>query len=318
MRRPRPLPDHLKDRTFSLDEARAAGLTSRMLEHERFEQVYPRVYRLKHVEVSPAERIAAARRNLPDDVRTTHVTRLREIGYEHGDLEPLHFVVPRDLHLAVEGILLHRTVLMPPDDGRGVCAEAVFVSLAATERTIDLIKIGDWLIGQGHMSPESLGQFLATSRWRPGAVEAAWVLPQLDGAARSPKESETRAVLVFSGLPAPEVNAEVRDAEGELVAIGDLVYRRWKLLIEYEGRQHALDVAQFARDIDRYGGLRGIGWEYHQVTNERLARPKAMILRIHAVLVARGYDGPAPEFGARWTTLFAPVTRAVRTPPSQP
>jgi hypothetical protein len=129
MRNPRPVPDHLRGRTFSLAEARAAGISPRMLEHPRFRQVYPRVYCLEDLVISPAERVAAARRSLPPDARSTHVTRLRELGYEHGPLEPLHFVVPRDLHLDVEGVMLHRTVLMPPDDGAGVCAEAVFVSL---------------------------------------------------------------------------------------------------------------------------------------------------------------------------------------------
>lgn len=307
MRIPKPVPDHLRHRTFSLDEARAAGLSQRMLEHERFREVYPRVYCLRDLEISPDEQIAAARRNLPSDTRSTHVTRLRELGLEHGELEPVHFVVPRDLHLEVKGITLHRTVLMPPNDGAGVCAEAVYVSLATTERMIDLIVIGDWLLGRNLMSVESLRHFVRATPWRPGASEALAVSAHLDGRARSPKESETRAVLVFGGLPAPEVNVEIRDAAGVLVGIGDLVYRRWKLLVEYEGRQHALDVDQFARDIDRYGGFRALGWEYHQVTNERLGRPKVLVLRVHDALVRRGYDGPPPVFGRRWDSLFEPV-----------
>lgn len=307
MRTPRPIPVHLRDRTFGLEEARAAGITSRMLEHDRFVEVYPRVYCLAGLELSAAERITAARRNLPSDARTTHVTRLRELGYEHGPLEPLHFVVPRDLHLVVEGITVHRTVSMAPDDGSGVCAEAVFVSLAATERMIDLIVIGDWLLSHGHMTAESLVEFVLSSSWRRGAREALVVAPHLDARARSPKESETRAILVFAGLPVPEVNAEVRDSTGALVGIGDLVYRRWRLLVEYEGRQHALDVGQFAHDIDRYGAFRAIEWDYYQVTNERLARPRSMVLRIHAMLVSRGHQGPVPEFGRRWCALFEPV-----------
>ncbi|MRJ76440.1 hypothetical protein GEV29_07825 [Aeromicrobium sp. SMF47] len=309
MRTPRPVPEHLRERTFSLAEARAAGISSRMLEHARFREVYPRVYCLADLAVSDAEQIAAARRNLPADARTTHVTRLRELGYEHGELEPLHFVVPRDLHLVVAGITLHRTVRMPPNDGSGVCAEAVFVSLATTERLIDLIVIGDWMLASGLLSLESLGEFVSSSTWRPGAAEALAVAARLDARSRSPKESETRALLVFSGLPVPEVNVEIHDSDGVLVGIGDLVYRRWKLLVEYEGRQHAFDDAQFARDIDRYGAFRSIGWDYCQVTEARLARPRAMVLRVHDLLVKRGYDGPAPVFGARWSSLFAPLPR---------
>ncbi|MCW2840297.1 MAG: hypothetical protein JWR55_1780 [Aeromicrobium sp.] len=307
MRTPRPVPEHLRHRTFSRDEALAAGISARMLEHRRFREVYPRVYCLRDLMIPPAEQIAAARRNLPPDARTTHVTRLRELGYEQGPVEPLHFVVPRDLHLDVEGITLHRTVLMPPNDGIGVCGEAVFVSLAHTERMIDLIVIGDWMLREGHLTLDALRAFVNATPWRPGASEALAVVPHLDARARSPKESEMRAVVMFSGLPTPEINAEVRDAAGELVGIGDLVYRRWRLLVEYEGRQHALDTGQFNRDIDRYGSFRTLGWGYHQVTNERLARPRVMVLRIHDELVRRGYDGPPPEFGRLWNSLFRPV-----------
>ncbi len=307
MRTPTPVPDHLADRTFSLAEARRAGITPRMLEHPRFRQVYPRVYCLADLALPPDEQIAAARRNLPSDARTTHSTRLRELGMEHGRLEPLHFVVARDLHLDIDGIVLHRTKRMPLSGPTGVCAEAAFVALAATERMIDLIAIGDWLLRNDHMSATSLAEFVRLSPWRSGAAQATVVAPHLDGRARSTKESETRAVVVFAGLPRPDVNVEVRDAAGTLVGIGDLVYRLWRLVVEYEGRQHALDIQQFARDIDRYAGFRRIGWDYQQVTNERLARPRSLVLALHDHLVHRGYDGPAPVFGRRWASLFLPV-----------
>lgn len=308
MRTPTPVPAHLAGRTFSLSEARRAGITPRMLEHARFRQVYPRVYCLAGLVLPPTEQIAAARRNLPPDARTTHSTRLRELGFEHGSLEPLHFVVARDLHLDVAGITLHRTKRMPPSGPTGVCAEAVFVALAATERMIDLIVIGDWLLSHEHMTATSLAEFVRASPWRSGAGQASIVAPHLDARARSAKESETRAVIVFSGLPRPEVNVEVRDDAGTLVGIGDLVYRLWRLVVEYEGRQHALDVHQFARDIDRYGGFRRLGWDYYQVTNERLARPRAMVMSLYEQLTERGYDGPAPVFGRRWSSVFRPVT----------
>lgn len=278
-----------------------------MLEHPRFRQVYPRVYCLADLVLAPSEQIAAARRNLPPDARTTHTTRLRELGLEHGPLEPLHFVVARDLHLDVAGIMLHRTAMMPPSGPAGVCAEAVFVALAATERMIDLIVIGDWLLRHEHMSLTSVHDFVRDAPWRAGAGQALVVAPYLDGRSRSSKESETRAVVVFGGLPRPEVNVEVHDGAGTLVGIGDLVYRLWRLVVEYEGRQHALDVQQFARDIDRYAGFRRIGWDYHQVTNERLARPRSLVMGLYDHLLQRGYDGPAPVFGRRWASLFQPV-----------
>ena len=39
--------------------------------------------------------------------------------------------------------------------------------------------------------------------------------------------------------------------------IGDLVYRRWRTVVEYEGAQHQEDRVQYVRDLGRYGWMRG-------------------------------------------------------------
>lgn len=183
-------------------------------------------------------------------------------------------------------------------------------------RLIDLIKIGDWLVHRRHLDPARLLAFVSAEPWRPGAGAITWVVPHLDGRSRSLKESETRAVLVFAGLPVPELNRDIYDGD-TFLGCADLVYLPWKLIIEYEGRQHALDAAQFDRDIHRYAGFRSGAWEYVQVTNAKLARPRALVLDVHRVLKARGYDGPPPVFGARWVSLFQePGWRAVERQPN--
>ena len=35
---------------------------------------------------------------------------------------------------------------------------------------------------------------------------------------------------------------------------------------------------------------------------------------VHAALVARGYDGPPPDFGELWPSLFLPLADLVRRP----
>lgn len=305
MRRPHPVPEHLRSRAFSRDEARAADISARMLQHARFEQVFPAVYKVAGVELDARRHVDAAILALPDDARLSHLTRLRPLGLEYGPLFPLHFTIDRDLHLDIVDIFLHRTVLMPPVDDVGVCLEAAFIGAAATLRMIDLIKIGDWLLYRDHVSIESLLARIHADPWRPGAGAALAVMPHLEPLSRSLKESETRVVLEFSGLPRPEVNRDVFDEDGFFLGCGDLVYRLWKVLIEYEGRQHAFDDAQFERDIDRSAGFRRVNWEYVQVTNKKLARPKSLVMQVHQHLVARGYRGPAPVFGRRWKSLFA-------------
>lgn len=288
-----------------------------MLQHPRFTEVFPRVYRETTVQLDDRGLIDAGHGHMPDDARVSHVTRLRLLGLEYGPLVPLHFTVGRDLHLDVGGIFLHRTRKMPLHDGRAVSVEAAFIGAASQLRLIDLIKIGDWLLHRGHLDLTRLTAFAAAEPWRPGTAAAMQVVPHLDARSRSLKESETRAVLTFAGLPKPEVNLDIFDGE-TFLGCADLVYLLWKLIIEYEGRQHAFDAAQFDRDIHRYAGFRSGAWEYVQVTNSKLARPRSLVLDVHRVLRSRGYDGPPPVFGARWASLFErPDPRAVFLQPSE-
>jgi hypothetical protein len=304
MRPPRPVPAHLAHRAFSRAEAIEAGITPRMLQHARFVEVHPSVYRLATVQLDERGRIEAARLALPSDARISHGTRLRMLGAERGDLLPLHFTVGRDLHLDIPGIVLHRTVVMPPHDRTSVSVEAAFVGYVASARLIDQVAMGDWLLHRGHTSIASLSGFAAQQPWRPGAAEVHALLPLLDARSRSMPESEVRVCLEVAGLPRPEVNVDVHDEAGTFLACSDLAYLAWRLLLEYEGGQHFADAAQIASDVDRYARLRRDDWSYVQVTKRHLALPTSMVRHVHRELVARGYDGPPPVFGPRWDELF--------------
>ena len=249
---------------------------------------------------------------MPTDARLSHLSRLHTLGLVFGPLRPFHFVVAGDLHLDVDDIFLHRTEVLPPCDEKGVTPAAAFIGFCATARLIDAIVVGDWLLHREYMSAIEIAELARRDNWRPGAGQARRVLPQLDGRARSIKESETRVLLEFADLPAPEVNFDIVE-NGAFLACGDLVYIAWKLVVEYEGRQHAEDIGQFNKDIGRYKQLRRRHWDYEQITQESLRRPREMVRSVHGRLVERGYDGPEPEFGARWQSLFEPIrTRSQR------
>jgi hypothetical protein len=153
------------------------------------------------------------------------------------------------------------------------------------------------------MTTDGLRDICLAEPWRDGAMEALVVLDHLDGSARSLKESEMRALMECAGLPRPESNVPVaNDEDGEIV--GDLVLRLWGVVVEYEGTHHQRDRSQYLRDIGRYAWMRESELAYVQVTHELLQRPRSMIVGVYRVLVARGYTGPAPDFGERWRSLF--------------
>ena len=88
-------------------------------------------------------------------------------------------------------------------------------------------------------------------------------------------------------------------------------YRRWGVVVEYEGEHHQLDRAQYVKDIDRYASLRRDAVPYVQVTKEKLERPRRLVVEVYDALVAHGYDGPRPEFDQQWRQLFARLSDVV-------
>lgn len=310
MPRPPHVPDVMRRGPFTRTQALAAGLTSRQLQGRHFRQLWPRVWALVDYPMRHRDWIVAAQLAMPDHARLSHISRIQALGLDVGEQSPIHVTVSGDLHLDLDGIFTHRTVLMPAVDDGGVIPAAAFIGFAATGRTIDLIKVGDWLLRHEHMTLLQLRELALHQDWRPGAAAALWVSRFLDEKSRSPKESETRAILIFAGLPSPEVNPPLLDDPN--TPWTDLWYRRWRLAVEYEGGQHLLDRRQYNTDISRYAWMRDEDVEYVQITKEMLIQPRAVVLRVHQKLCDRGYDGPPPSFGPRWYSLFEPVRRFPR------
>ena len=305
----RELPSELTSGPFLRSTAIALGVTSRMLDGRRFVRIHPRVYRHVAYDMTDADRVRAARLALPADAYLTGISRIQDLGLDFGPRTPLRFVVARDLHLTIDGVFLHRTKHLPPVTVDGVSVEAAFISYCARARVIDAIKVGDWLLHRDHMDLEELIGLAVAHPWRDGACEALWVSNHLDGRAKSLKESEVRSLLVFAGLPVPEVNVEVE--LGGVLVEADLVYREWATVVEYEGIQHQEDRAQYTADIDRYGLYRDHGHHYAQITKEHLGAPRNAVRKVHRRMVAGGYDGPGPTFGEQWRVLFARLRTVV-------
>lgn len=304
---PIDIPPVLLAGPFTAAYARSVGVSEKVLRGKRFRRLFPRVW--VHVDHAMTDRdwIAAATMAMPRRAQLSHLTRIQALGLDLGPAKPLRFTVAGDLHLDIDDIFLHRTEVLPPLDDVGVTPAAAFIQYCADARMIDAIKVGDWLLHHRHMTVLEVAELARRDHWRPGARQVRRVLPHLDAGSRSLKESESRAVLVFAGLPRPEANKDVRNARGEILGYGDLVYLVWKLLVEYEGRQHLNDLNQWNSDIDRYRDFRDEGWRYVQVTNEKLETPKKLVAEVYGQLVRGGYDGPAPVFGDRWSALFAPI-----------
>ncbi|UJP11504.1 DUF559 domain-containing protein [Microbacterium sp. KUDC0406] len=103
----------------------------------------------------------------------------------------------------------------------------------------------------------------------------------------SPKETETRLLLIDSGLPVPQVQFEVWDG-AEHIGRVDLAYPELKIAIEYEGDHHRTDKDQWRRDIQRQRRLEELGWIVIRLTELDLAdNSEALIARIRDAIARR-------------------------------
>ena len=120
----------------------------------------------------------------------------------------------------------------------------------------------------------------------PGSGTIRQALPRARERVESPKETETRLLLVDSGLPEPVIQHEVW-AGGELLGRTDLAYPEWKIAIEYEGDGHRTDKDQWRKDIQRQRHLEGEGWLVIRLTQADLKDPKLLLASIHDTIAAR-------------------------------
>lgn len=309
------VPDHLRHRPFSRAEALASGVPRGVLGGPQFCRVHQGVYRHRDHRLDFDDQVAAARLALPAGAVTTGLTRIQALGIDRGPRRPLHFVLEGDHHLELDGVFLHRTVKMPPHDGSHASVEAAFVALCTGVRLLEATILGCELLRRGDLDLALLDELLQGERWRRGVPETSYVLPRLDERCWSMPEAELLAHVVASGLPAPDVNRTVVLPDGTAL-VPDQWFERYEVAVEYEGAQHQEDRGQYNADIDRYAAYRRNGVTYVQVTKERMRSPRTTVRAVHRALLARGYEGPPPDFGDAWLALQRPVRELVRQRPA--
>lgn len=207
-----------------------------------------------------------------------------EIGVPPGRRAPRRAgVVARAIDTCASEIIVRGGV-------RTTSPERTFLDLAGLLELPDLVAAGDRLIGV-HDEISSIGEVAAVLEAHPrvrGTARARRGLALLSPYAESPQESRLRVVLVEAGLPHPLVNEPVYD-EGRFVARVDLLFARYGVIVEYEGRQHADDPVQWRRDLTRIGRLQALGYVVERAHAGDVAAPAELISRLTLHLTRRGW-----------------------------
>jgi hypothetical protein len=164
--------------------------------------------------------------------------------------------------------------------------------LASVLSLDDLIKVGDALVRR--KAPfATMGELHAgVLRYagHRGAKRLRTALDAVRTGVDSPRETELRLLLVRSGLPEPEVNATITDRHGLKIATGDLIYREYRVLVEYDGEQHRTDEDQYHWDVDRLDNIMEEAWRVIRINKSHLRnKPAAAVRKVETALWAAGW-----------------------------
>lgn len=281
------VPSHLRGRAFTVADAEKAGLTRRSLQGSRFAQIRAGVYRTADTAPTVRLQVQAALLVLPAGSVASHTTALGLRGLELGPVLPLHFSISTWAEIERAGIVLHRRQApFNTVDVGGIPSlgpRRTFVDAATILSQRDLVAAGDWLVGTGAVDLLDLRAYVVASHL-DGVRKARRAAPLVRERVASVRESHVRWELHRAGLPEPEVNVDITDEHGAWLAHGDLVFRRWKVLVEYDGWQHERDAKQRQWDHLRREQLEAAGWRVVVITAEDMKKPATIVARVRQAL----------------------------------
>lgn len=301
-----PIPAGLRGRPFTIKEALALGLTPRMLQNRRFRRLFPHVYCCADLILDDATWAFAALLSVGPHAAASHESGLAVWGVTIGTRGSVHLCTHRRSPTRIPGIEMHRSfelgTVQNVEGCRVLSPERCLVGASTRRKLVDLVMAGDWLITNGHMTRDSFLTFVTREHF-DGVQRARRVAELLEPGAESPRESVVRVILELAGLPRPMCNRSYGD-EHEFFARPDMSYPKWKVAIEYDGRQHGLSLNQRVHDVWRREQMERLGWTFIIVTAADLHRPREIVNRVLRALVEHGYTGPRPEFSYEWTRTF--------------
>ncbi|WP_234583139.1 type IV toxin-antitoxin system AbiEi family antitoxin domain-containing protein [Micromonospora sp. MH99] len=194
----------------------------------------------------------------------------------------IHLSVPgpvaRPARIAHPEVVVHQLVVPSGQFVRvdGLTVTEPLRTLADVSLRVDrfsAVSVLDSALNRRLVTAEDLLSFPRLIRGRRGAVAARGFLSEVDGRAQSPLETRARLRCVDGRVPPDALQLEVRDDDGYLLGIGDLAWRRHRIIAEADGRgPHGLPEAVFV-DRRRQNRLVNAGWTVLRFTWKDTLRP---------------------------------------------
>ncbi len=153
-------------------------------------------------------------------------------------------VTCRGLRTQTDGITAHRAkVGQSVVQRKGLPMTSpgqTFLDLAHVLDLVDLVVLGDSLVKARHVTCDELVE-LTRGRRGPYSKLARRAAVLVRRGVDSAMETRLRLLIVLAGLPEPAVDHRIFTRDGGLLYRFDLYYEQWRLIIEYDGKQHEKD-----------------------------------------------------------------------------
>lgn len=243
MARTARIPHELTTRPFSLAEARAAGLTLSALRGSAWRRLASELYCWEGVKEDAWLQLVAWKQLLPREAVFAGATAAWLLGLDLDPLHPVETVVPSSTGVrSRSGLTVRRCEIAPHEvvivrHLRATNLLWTLSDLCLRYPPVEALVALDMAIHARLISAVALDRYAKTTEGGAGIRQLRF-LSKFAAPAESPMETRLRWLLIQAGLPRPEVQTKLHDADGRFVGRADLYYHAARLVLEYDGGNH--------------------------------------------------------------------------------
>ncbi len=276
---------------FTVVEARERGLERwHLRSRRRWRRVGPALYVPADGADDPMIDLDAAARRLPDAAAFGGLTAAWLHGLHVEPCNPVDVIAPKGTGISARSGMRVSRARLPADEVtsvRGHRATTVVRTLEDLGRRMSLIDatvIADMALNARLVDVTHFRRWANSRAGGRGLVNLRRVASLVEPKAGSQMETRLRLVFVLGGLPVPEAQVPIYDANGFFAGRPDLYYPRERLAIEYDGAVHK---RQLAEDNQRQNRLMQAGVRLLRFTAvDVFEHPEKVVAQARAMLAA--------------------------------
>ena len=280
---------------FARNEALEAGISrdqlSERVKKGRYSRIFPEVYAIAGAPTTLRQQLFGLAKSFPQLAAISHQTAAELWGLTRRGIRTVELVTTRWDRVQRPGIRVHESLDLI--DGDVVNLDGIPVT-TAVRTVVDLGASHKWSvesaleegIRKGLFSLDEVDAFVRRVA-RRGRRGVGVIRPLLesrrrwDGATESALEDQFRRLVADWNLPQPELQHEIRDADGRFVSRVDFAYPESGLAIELDSEAYHMDRLTFRGDRRKQNQASVLGWTVLRYTwwdlRERPLQVKAEI-----------------------------------------